>query len=83
MIYIHRLQFFKDVKHFRILVCGGDGTVGWLLEAMGRYPYLFCIKKNMQCMHLTRDNVIYNFCTFKHHIRNCLSREKQNDIIAS
>ncbi|XP_053408609.1 diacylglycerol kinase beta-like isoform X3 [Mercenaria mercenaria] len=33
------LQFFKDIKHFRILVCGGDGTVGWLLEAMDKLNF--------------------------------------------
>jgi Diacylglycerol kinase catalytic domain len=26
---------FKDVQNFQIVVCGGDGTVGWILEAMG------------------------------------------------
>ncbi|XP_021369580.1 diacylglycerol kinase beta-like isoform X3 [Mizuhopecten yessoensis] len=33
------LQFFKDVPGVRILVCGGDGSVGWLIEAMDKLNY--------------------------------------------
>lgn len=30
------LTMFKDVDNFKIVVCGGDGTVGWILSAMGK-----------------------------------------------
>lgn len=35
------LQLFKDVEQFKVICCGGDGTVGWVLETMGNFNGIF------------------------------------------
>uniref|UniRef100_A0A914YQ95 Diacylglycerol kinase n=1 Tax=Panagrolaimus superbus TaxID=310955 RepID=A0A914YQ95_9BILA len=33
------LHLFKSIKNANILVCGGDGTIGWVLDAMDKMDY--------------------------------------------
>ncbi|VDO87374.1 unnamed protein product [Heligmosomoides polygyrus] len=35
------LQLFSTVSNCNILVCGGDGTIGWVLESMDKMEELF------------------------------------------
>ena len=31
-VFANRLKLFQKFDHFRILVCGGDGSVGWVMN---------------------------------------------------
>ena len=32
VLLFNRLKLFQNFDHFRILVCGGDGSVGWVMN---------------------------------------------------
>lgn len=40
-----RLYVFRKVKSYKILVCGGDGTIGWVLQCLDN------VGQDSECEH--------------------------------
>lgn len=40
---------YSDIVKFKILVCGGDGSVGWILESLSKTT--FKVKLNCVIIH--------------------------------
>jgi hypothetical protein len=39
------MEEYSDIIQFKLMVCGGDGSVGWLLESISKYKFKVTLLK--------------------------------------
>lgn len=56
-VFLYRFHTFAKVPFFRVLVCGGDGTVGWVLGALEEIRHkLTCTEPSIAVLPLGTGN---------------------------
>ncbi|PSN42095.1 Diacylglycerol kinase 1 [Blattella germanica] len=86
------LTLFKDVPNFRVICCGGDGTVGWVLETMGSFllpDAAICVKfhlereKNPEKFNSRMKNKLwyFEFATSEQFAASCKNLHEDLDIL--
>ena len=56
-VVVFRLQLFQRFEKFRVMVLGGDGSIGWVLSTIDKYNLNSKVGKadHWRCGHLACD----------------------------
>lgn len=72
-VFCYRLRLFQKFDPFRILVCGGDGSIGWVLSEIDKLD-LHKQVINRRCLLIElKSYPLYNYCSA--FVGNCLVTE--------
>jgi hypothetical protein len=47
------IEEYSDAIQFKLLVCGGDGSVGWLLESISKFKFKVKILRLKKTLYRT------------------------------
>ena len=65
-VFIRRLTLFRNLDRFRILICGGDGSIGWVMNEVDQ------MKMSSQ---VSRDARVWRCCLFRAELGSCYASD--------